>query len=93
MSGKRTKRVAQLTAARELEPYGIRVHIASPGGMRTNIARSSTGPLADGSRDRGDDWEDPAIVARDIFDSMQMGAVVFHPGYVGRQQGSQPAPE
>lgn len=69
-------------AARELADDGIRVQIASPGGMRTNIARSSTGPMADGARDRADDWEDPAIPAQDIFAAMQTDAVVFHPGYV-----------
>jgi NAD(P)-dependent dehydrogenase (short-subunit alcohol dehydrogenase family) len=72
-------------AAEELEAYGIRVQIASPGGMRTNIARNSVGPLAEGGRDRADDWEDPAIPARDIFAKMQTDEVVFFPGYVGRQ--------
>jgi NAD(P)-dependent dehydrogenase (short-subunit alcohol dehydrogenase family) len=73
-------------AARELEPHGIRVQIASPGGMRTNIARRSVGPLAEERRDRADDWEDPAIPARDIFEKMQTDEVVFHPGYMGRQE-------
>jgi NAD(P)-dependent dehydrogenase (short-subunit alcohol dehydrogenase family) len=72
-------------AARELEPHGIRIRIASPAGMATNIARSSVGPLADGSRDRADDWEDPAIAAADIFRMIQEDEVVFYPGYVGRQ--------
>ncbi|MEQ8860439.1 MAG: SDR family NAD(P)-dependent oxidoreductase [Pseudomonadales bacterium] len=72
-------------AAAELEPHGIRVQIASPGGMRTNIARNSVGPMADGARDRADDWEDPAVAATDIFAAMQTDVVVFHPGYVGRQ--------
>lgn len=73
-------------AARELEPHGIRVQIASPGGMRTEIARNAVGPLADANRGGADDWEDPAIPARDIFEKMQTGEVVFHPGYVGRRQ-------
>lgn len=72
-------------AAEELAPYGIRVQIASPGGMRTNIARNSVGPLAEGSRDRADDWEDPAIPARDIFAKLETDEVVYFPGYVGRQ--------
>lgn len=74
-------------AARELADDGIRVQIASPGGMRTNIARNSTGPLADENRDRADDWEDPAVAARDIFGELLGGEVVFHPGYVGRERG------
>jgi NAD(P)-dependent dehydrogenase (short-subunit alcohol dehydrogenase family) len=73
-------------AARELEPHNIRVHVASPGGMRTNISKSSTGPLADASRDRAADWEDPAVAANDIFAKMQEDEVVFFPGYVGRQR-------
>ncbi|MFU8814684.1 MAG: SDR family NAD(P)-dependent oxidoreductase [Pseudomonadales bacterium] len=76
-------------AARELAEDGIRVHVASPGGMRTAIARSSTGPLADARRDRADDWEDPKIVARDIFEQIQHDEVVFYPGYVGRQRAEQ----
>ncbi|MFW6093522.1 MAG: SDR family NAD(P)-dependent oxidoreductase [Pseudomonadota bacterium] len=68
--------------AEELEPHGIKVQIASPGGMRTNIARNAVGPLAEASRDRADDWEDPAVPARDIFEMMRTDAVVFHPGYV-----------
>lgn len=72
-------------AARELEAHGIRVFVASPGGMRTNIARNSVGPLAEGSRDRADDWEDPAVAAADIFEKIQEDEVVFYPGYVGRQ--------
>lgn len=73
-------------AARELEPHGIRVHVASPGGMRTSIARNSTGPLADDARDRADAWEDPAVAAGDIFEKIQQDPVVFFPGYVGREQ-------
>jgi len=73
------------TAARELEPQGIRVFVASPGGMRTSIARNSVGPLAEGNRDRADDWEDPAVAAADIFEKIQQDEVVFYPGYVGRQ--------
>jgi NAD(P)-dependent dehydrogenase (short-subunit alcohol dehydrogenase family) len=75
-------------AARELEPHGIRVQIASPGGMRTNIARNAVGPLAEGRRGGADDWEDPAIPARDIFEQMQTDEVVFYPGYVGRQRAT-----
>lgn len=69
-------------AARELEPYGIKVFLASPAGMRTNIARHSVGPLAEGRRDRADDWEPPDIAAADIFDAMLEDEVLFFPGYV-----------
>lgn len=70
-------------AARELASDGIRVFVAAPAGMRTNIARNSTGPLADGGRDRADDWEDPAIPAADIFELIQGDEVVIYPGYIG----------
>lgn len=69
-------------AAQELEPYGIRVFLASPAGMRTNIARNSVGPLAEGRRDRADDWEPPEVAAADIFAAMLQEDVLFFPGYV-----------
>ena len=69
-------------AAQELEPYGIKVFLASPGGMRTNIGRNAVGPLADGRRDRADDWEPPEIAAADIFAAMLEDEVLFFPGYV-----------
>ncbi|MCC5886685.1 MAG: SDR family oxidoreductase [Gammaproteobacteria bacterium] len=69
-------------AAAELEPYGIRVFLASPGGMRTNIGRNAVGPLAEARRDRADDWEPPEIAARDIFAAMLEDEVLFFPGQV-----------
>lgn len=71
------------TAAKELAPHGIKVFVAAPGGMRTNIAKNAVGPLADERRDLAQDWQDPAIPARDIFDAMQKDDVVFRPGYIG----------
>lgn len=71
------------TAARELAPHGIKVFVAAPGGMRTNIAKNATGPLAGRGEDAVQNWEDPAIPARDIFEAMQDDQVVFRPGYVG----------
>lgn len=73
-------------AAGELKSTGIKVFIASPGGMRTNIAKNSTGPMADPRRDRAANWEDPAIPAREIFEKIQGEEVVFYPGYVGKQR-------
>lgn len=69
-------------ASEELEPHGIKVFLASPGGMRTSIARNAVGPLADESRDRADDWEPPEIAARDIFEGIQGDQMQFYPGYV-----------
>ncbi|MCC5873533.1 MAG: SDR family oxidoreductase [Gammaproteobacteria bacterium] len=69
-------------AAKELEPYGIKVFLASPAGMRTNIGRNAVGPLAEERRDRADDWEPPEIAAQDIFDAMLKDEVLFFPGYV-----------
>lgn len=73
------------TAAQELEEANIKVFIAAPAGMRTQISKHSVGPLADPENDRAASWEDPAIAARDIFDSIQGDEVVFNPGYIGRQ--------
>lgn len=69
-------------AAAELEPHGIKVFLASPGGMRTNIGRNAVGPLAEEGRDRADDWEAPEIVAADIFAAMLEDDMQFFPGYV-----------
>jgi NAD(P)-dependent dehydrogenase (short-subunit alcohol dehydrogenase family) len=71
------------TAAKELAPHGIKVFVAAPGGMQTDIAKNAVGPLADERRDRAEDWQDPAIPARDIFEAMQGDEVVFRPGYIG----------
>ncbi len=68
--------------AQEVEPYGVRVFLASPGGMRTNIGRNAVGPLADRGRDRADEWEPPEVAARDIFEAMEQDQVQFFPGYV-----------
>jgi NAD(P)-dependent dehydrogenase (short-subunit alcohol dehydrogenase family) len=77
-------------AAEELEPHGISVHVANPAGMATDIARNSVGPLAEGARDRADDWEDPAIPAADIFAALGSDAVLIYPGYIGDpMQGGQ----
>jgi len=75
------------TAAQELEPHGIRVHVGAPAGMRTNISKHSIGPLADPEVDRAADWEDPAIAAEDIFAGVLGEDVVFYPGYIGEQLG------
>lgn len=69
-------------AAEELAPYGIKVFLASPGGMRTNIGRNAVGPLAEAGRDRADEWEPPETVAADIFAAMLEDEVQFFPGYV-----------
>lgn len=67
-------------AAAELRHDNIRVFIASPGGMRTNIMKNAVGPLAE-QRSGGDgSAESPEVAARDIFARMQEDAVVFHPG-------------
>lgn len=72
-------------AAVELASDGIIVRLASPGGMRTRIFRDAVGPLADRSRGAADNWEDPSVVARDIFMMMGGDEVVFYPGSAGRQ--------
>ncbi len=72
------------SAATELRPAGIRIRLASPGGMKTNIMRDAVGPMADRWRNVADDWEPPSVVARDIFVMMLEDDVVFYPGSVGR---------
>ncbi len=74
-------------AASELKKSNIRVFIASPGGMQTNIIKNAVGPLAEQWRAAGvgDGWtESPSVAARDIFDNLQKEAVVIYPGAIGR---------
>ncbi len=74
------------SVAVELKEDNIKVYIAAPAGMRTQIGKHSVGPGVTGE-DRAADWEDPAIPARDIFEMIQSGndQVIFNPGYIGRQ--------
>ncbi len=73
--------------AREVADDGIRVIVAAPAGMKTRISKHSTGPLANPDVDRAANWEDPAVVAKDIFTQLKNpdGEVVIFPGYIGRQ--------
>jgi len=68
----------------EVKPYGIRINIASPGGMRTNIAKNSVGPGAEGRRDRADYWELPDVAARDIFAELPNNELVIYPGSMAK---------
>ncbi|MET0984075.1 MAG: SDR family NAD(P)-dependent oxidoreductase [Steroidobacteraceae bacterium] len=70
-------------AADELKAAGIKVFIASPGGMRTNIMKNAVGPLSDSWRNQGASWESPAVPAQDIFKMIQGDKVVFYPGNRG----------
>lgn len=69
-------------AAQELEADGIKVFLASPGGMRTGILRNAVGPLAEERREGADEWEAPEVAARDIFEALRGDAVQIFPGYV-----------
>lgn len=73
------------SVAAEVAADNIKVFVAAPAGMRTHISRHSLGPRANPEVDRAASWEDPAIPARDIFEMIQGEAVVFNPGYIGRQ--------
>jgi NAD(P)-dependent dehydrogenase (short-subunit alcohol dehydrogenase family) len=74
------------TTAQEVAEDNIKVIIAAPGGMRTSIAKHSTGPLADPDSDRTASWEDPAVAASDIFNALDGDEVVIYPGAVGRSR-------
>ena len=76
-------------AARELADDNIKVIVAAPGGMKTNVGKHAVGPLADPANDRTATWEDPAIAAQDIFDALEGDEVIIYPGAVGRQMGTQ----
>lgn len=73
------------TTAQELEPDNIKIIVAAPAGMSTNISLHSTGPLAEPGNDRAAAWEDPAVAAQDIFDALEGDDVVIYPGYIGKQ--------
>ncbi|WP_439102797.1 SDR family NAD(P)-dependent oxidoreductase [Congregibacter sp.] len=77
------------TAAKELATDNIKVIIAAPAGMKTNIGKHAKGPAVDPGSDISQDWEDPAIAARDIFDALDGDDVVIYPGYIGRQMQGQ----
>nr|WP_271561398.1 SDR family oxidoreductase [Congregibacter sp.] len=77
------------TVAKELEADNIKVIIAAPAGMKTNIGKHAQGPAVDPGVDMSQDWEDPAIAAKDIFDALDDDDVVIYPGYVGRQMTKQ----
>jgi short-subunit dehydrogenase len=68
----------------EVKPLGIRVKIASPGGMGTNIAKFSVGPGAEGRRNRADSWEHPEIAALEIFEQIPGNDVVIYPGSMAK---------
>ncbi|MEM1402496.1 MAG: SDR family oxidoreductase [Pseudomonadota bacterium] len=73
------------TTAQELEPDNIKVIVAAPAGMSTNISVHSVGPLAEPGNDRAAAWEDPVVAARDIFDALSGDDIVIYPGYIGRE--------
>lgn len=73
------------TMMKEVAPDNIKVFLAAPGGMKTQIGAHSVGPLANPAAPVPANWEDPGIVADDIFEAMQGESGVFMPGYVGRQ--------
>lgn len=68
----------------EVKPYGIRIKIVSPGGMRTNIAKFSVGPGAEGRRNRADDWEHPETAAREVFEQIPSNELVIYAGTMAK---------
>jgi NAD(P)-dependent dehydrogenase (short-subunit alcohol dehydrogenase family) len=73
------------SAAQELKADNIRVFVASPGGMRTNMSQNAVGPGAGRMRGGMSTAESPDVVAREIFEKMQADEVVFFPGQAGRR--------
>lgn len=76
--------VLSQAAAQELKPHGIKVKAASPGGMRTHIAKHSVGPGADERRNRADSWEHPEVAAKEIFAEIPNDEVVIYPGSMAK---------
>ena len=70
----------------EVAPDGIKVFLAAPGGMKTKIGQHALGPLARPGAPLPDHWEDPSVVAADIFAAIDGDSGIILPGYVGRQQ-------
>lgn len=68
----------------EVKPYGIRIKIVSPGGMRTNIAKYSVGPGAEGRRNRADSWEPPEVAAREVFEQIPNNELVIYAGSMAK---------
>lgn len=77
------------TAAKELKGDNIKVIIAAPAGMKTNIGKHAIGPASNPDVDLSAEWENPAIAARDIFDALGGDEIVIYPGYIGRQMREQ----
>jgi NAD(P)-dependent dehydrogenase (short-subunit alcohol dehydrogenase family) len=70
--------------AKEVEKDNITILIAAPGGMKTQIGAHAVGPLSNPRAELPANWEDPNIVADDIFERLSGPSGVFNPGYVGR---------
>lgn len=70
----------------EVAADGIKVFLAAPGGMKTKIGQHALGPLAQPGAPLPDHWEDPSVVAADIFAAIDGDSGIILPGYVGRQQ-------
>jgi NAD(P)-dependent dehydrogenase (short-subunit alcohol dehydrogenase family) len=77
------------SVAKELEADNIKVIIAAPAGMKTNIGKHAQGPAVNPNADMSQDWEDPAIAAKDIFNALDGDEIVIYPGYIGRQMQGQ----
>jgi len=70
----------------EVKPFGIRIRIVSPGGMKTNIAKYSVGPGAEGRRNRADNWEPPENIAREVFEKIPGNELVIYAGTMAKMQ-------
>ena len=70
----------------EVKADNIRIKIVSPGGMRTNIAKYSVGPGAEGRRNRADNWEPPENIAREVFEKMSSDELVIYAGSMAKMQ-------
>lgn len=72
------------TVMAEVADSNIKVFLAAPGGMQTNIGKHSVGPRANPEGQLPASWEDPGIVADDIFNAIEGDSAVFNPGAIGR---------
>ena len=73
------------TVTKEVADDNIKVFLAAPAGMKTNIGKHSVGPQSHPNAELPSHWEAPGIIADDIFMAIEGESKVFNPGAAGRK--------